>query len=291
MKAIELDAAGLTLQACAHGPDDAPPLLALHGWLDNAASFTRLAPLLDTHRLIALDLPGHGRSAHLPPGPLVHYDLPVYVAAVLAAADALALQRFDLLGHSLGAGIASLLAAAAPDRIRRLVLIEGLGPLPDDPGRTLQRFRDAAARRIQQRARRLRHFADPREAVAARCVAGGLDEDNARLIVERGLARDGKGWRWSSDPRLTLPTPVRLDEAQIRRLLKGIVAPTALLLARPQTPYLPVDMLRERAQHVPDIRIDFLDGGHHLHMQHPDAVAKHVQAHLAGADAHGMEAL
>ena len=289
MTALELDAAGLTLEACVHGADDAPPLLALHGWLDNAASFARLAPLLPAHRLIALDLPGHGRSAHLPPGPLVHYDLPVYVAAVLAAADALALDRFDLLGHSLGAGIASLLAAAAPDRVRRLVLIEGLGPLPDDPERTLQRFREAASRRVQARARRLRHFADPDEAVAARTAAGGLAGDDARLIVERGLARDGKGWRWSSDPRLTLPTPVRMEETQVRRLLAGIAAPTALLLARPQTPYLPVAMLRERAAQVADIRIEFLDGGHHLHMQHPDAVATRVLAHLAGVESPAPE--
>ncbi len=115
MKEIAVDAAGLSLVACVHGEDDAPPLLALHGWLDNAASFAPLATHLHGHRLIALELPGHGRSAHLPAGAFVHYGMADYVAAVLAAADALELDTFDLLGHSLGAGIASLVAAAAPD--------------------------------------------------------------------------------------------------------------------------------------------------------------------------------
>lgn len=56
------------LSALQWGQPDAPPLLALHGWLDNAASFARLAPLLAKHRrAIALDMPGHGHSAHLPP--------------------------------------------------------------------------------------------------------------------------------------------------------------------------------------------------------------------------------
>jgi pimeloyl-ACP methyl ester carboxylesterase len=284
MNAVALDAAGLGLKACVHGAADAPPLLALHGWLDNAASFAHLAPYIDTHRLIALDLPGHGHSAHLPAGPFVHYTLPDYVAAVLAAADALALQRFDLLGHSLGAGIASLLAAAAPERIGRLFLIEGLGPLPDDPARTLQRFRDATGRRSRQRARRLRRFAHVADAVAARTAASGMEAAWARPIVERALVRQDDGYRWRSDPRLTLPTPVRLAETQIRTLLAGIRAPTALLLARPQTPYLPVAMLRERAACVDDIRIAFMDGGHHLHLEHPEAVGVQLRQHLGGLD-------
>lgn len=288
MNEVSLDAAGLALKACIHGPDTAPPLLALHGWLDNAASFAPLAPHLERHRLIALDLPGHGRSAHLPPGPFVHYGLADYVAAVLAAADALQLPQFDLIGHSLGAGIASLLAAAAPDRVRRLFLIEGLGPLADDPQRTLERFRDACGRRARRRPRRLRAFASIDEAVAARMAAGGLTTEQAQPIVERGLDRDGESWRWSTDPRLTWPTPVRLAESQIRALLAGITAPTALLLARPSTPYLPEDMLRERASHMADIRIQFMDGNHHLHMQHAGSVAKLVRTHMddTGA-AHG----
>lgn len=284
MNEIGIDAAGLALHACIHGPDTAPPLLALHGWLDNAASFSPLAPYLEDHRLVALDLPGHGRSAHLPPGPFVHYGLPEYVAAVLAAADALELDRFDLLGHSLGAGIASLVAAAVPDRVRRLFLIEGLGPLADDPQRTLDRFRDAAGRRSRRRPRRLRAFASVDEAVAARIAAGGLRTDQARPIVERGLDRDDSGWRWSSDPRLTWPTPVRMAETQVRALLAGIAAPTALLLARPVTPYLPEAQLRERASCVADTDLAYIDGGHHLHLDHPEAVATRIRRHLSGTD-------
>ena len=48
-------------------------------------------------------------------------------------------------------------------------------------------------------------------------------------------------------------------------------------------------MLRERAAQVADIRIEFLDGGHHLHMEHPDAVATRVLAHLAGAESPAPE--
>jgi pimeloyl-ACP methyl ester carboxylesterase len=149
VKPVELRAATPfgELAALQWGDPGAPPLLALHGWLDNAASFAPLAPLLAAHRrVIALDLPGHGHSAHLPKG--VHrYNNLDQVDPILDFADALKLERFDLLGHSLGAGIASLAAAAAPARIGKLLLIEGLGPLADDGSQTLSRWRDAHAQR------------------------------------------------------------------------------------------------------------------------------------------------
>src|SRR3546814_5071589 len=84
--------APLQLAAQVWGNDTSPPLLALHGWLDNAGSFPRLAPLLATeYQVIALDLPGHGHSDHLAAGARYHYLH--YAPLVLAAADALSLDR------------------------------------------------------------------------------------------------------------------------------------------------------------------------------------------------------
>lgn len=263
------------LAALQWGDADASPLLALHGWLDNAASFVRLAPLLAGHRrLIALDLPGHGHSAHLPNG--VHrYSNLDQVDHVLDFADALKLERFDLLGHSLGAGIASLTAAAAPARVGKLLLIEGLGPLADDGAQTLSRWRDAHAQRQASR-RPPRVFASVDLGIRARVAAGGLNAEEARPIVERNLIEAGGGFSWRSDPRLRLTTPLRIDEMQLRRLLKGIRSPTLLLLADPATPYLPPALMEARAACVEDIHVARLTGPHHLHVRHPRQVAQHL---------------
>ncbi len=261
------------LGALQWGDVDAPPLLALHGWLDNAASFIRLAPLLaHQRRVIALDLPGHGHSAHLPERAL-RYHVVDQVDFVLNAADALGLEGFDLLGHSLGAGIASLVAAAAPGRIDRLLLIEGLGTLADDGANTLPRWRDALKQRRRSR-RPPRVFPDIEQAVAARVAAGGLDADEARPIVTRNLGEVEGGYAWRSDPRLRLATPVRIAEPQIRSLIAGIEAPTLLLLADPATPYLPGAMMAARAACVANIRVEHIQGPHHLHIHCPDAVAR-----------------
>jgi pimeloyl-ACP methyl ester carboxylesterase len=267
----------LTLTAQIWGHADAPPLLALHGWLDNAGSYAFLAPLLATRwRVIALELPGHGHSSHLPAG--INYHYVDYVSAVLAAADALQLERYDLLGHSLGAGIASLVAAAKPQSIERLYLIEGLGPLGDDGSHTLQRFRDAFAA-ASAPGKALRVFRDVEQAVSARVHASGLRADLARPIVERGLTGVDGGYRWRSDPRLTRPSAARLAESQAHALLAGIEAPTALLLSKPATPYLPSAMMAQRASLLARIDITLMDGGHHLHLEHPQAVADWLFAH------------
>jgi pimeloyl-ACP methyl ester carboxylesterase len=266
----------LSLSAQVWGSEALPPLLALHGWLDNAGSFALLAPVLATRfRVIALELPGHGHSDHLTAG--ASYRYLDYVQAVLTAADALGLELYTLLGHSLGAGIAALVAATSPQRIERLWLIEGLGPLGDDGSHTLQRFRDAYAPRVDN-AKPLRVFHNIAQAVSARSMVSGLPPELAQPIVERGLIEADGGWRWRSDPRLTRPSPVRLAESQIHALLHGIEAPTALLLAQPATSYLPGAPMQARADCVPNITVSHMDGGHHLHLEHPAAVAAWIDA-------------
>nr|WP_255699628.1 alpha/beta hydrolase [Luteimonas sp. Y-2-2-4F] len=253
------------------GRPGGPRVLALHGWLDNAASFLPLAPYLGEVDLVAPDLPGHGHSGHLPPG--VEYTFAGAVHDVLDIADALGWERFGLLGHSMGAGIASLVAAGCPQRVERLVVIEALGALPEDPARTAERLREAVAARRALRGKRLRVFADAEPAVRARMQANGLSAASARLLVERGLAEVEGGAAWSSDPRLTVPTMTRMTDAQVDDLVAGIGCPTRVIYADPPQAYLPEPERSRRAGLLPRGELAVLPGGHHLHMEDPAAVA------------------
>ena len=253
------------------GTAGAPKVLALHGWLDNAASFVPLSRRLDGIELVALDLPGHGASAHLPLA--AGYTVVNMARAVFAAADALGWDRFGLLGHSLGAGVASLMTAAAPQRIERLLAIEALGALAEDEARTAVRLREAFCETRSAR-RPLRLFADATSAVCARVQAGGIHEDAARLLVERGIIKVGDdGFTWRSDPRLTRDTAVRLSEAQVRDLLAAIECPVRVIYAEPAQRYFPEALRRARFDCLENGELVVLDGGHHLHMEQPDAVA------------------
>ncbi|TQM16670.1 epoxide hydrolase [Pseudoxanthomonas sp. 3HH-4] len=260
------------------GDGDGPRVLALHGWLDNAASFIPLAAHLPGVELVAPDLPGHGRSAHLAPG--AEYTSGVAVNAVLDIADALGWETFSLLGHSMGAGIASLVATSVPDRVRRLVVIEALGGLTETVERTADRWREAIAAARALPGKQLRVFTDLAAPVRARMQANQLSEPAARLLVERGVRPVEGGFVWSSDPRLTLPTPQRLSEAQLARLVAGIECPTTVIYADPPQAYFPEPLRTQRAALLPDGRLHVLAGTHHLHMEDPAAVAARMQAFL-----------
>lgn len=270
---LTLDLPHLRLAARAWGDPARPRLLALHGWLDNAASFDRLAPLLcEEFHIVALDLPGHGRSGHRPPGTWYHYV--DYLGDVLAAAYALGWKRFGLLGHSLGGAVASVLAAACPEIVERLLLVEALGPLPGDGGQTLAQLQRALHQRGALQEKNLRVFADEEQAAQARVRANDLSAGAARVLVSRSLRAVDGGFVWSSDPRLTLASPQRFVEAQVLALLDGIRAPTQLVLADPPPPFLPRSLIDARIARVSGIEVVRLAGHHHLHLEDPEPVAR-----------------
>jgi len=262
------------------GTPGQPRVLALHGWLDNAASFVPLAAHLDGLDLVAPDIPGHGRSTHLAPG--ADYSFAAAVHTVLDIADALGWERFALLGHSMGAGIGSLVAAGSPQRVERLVAIEALGALAEAPERTVARLRDAITATRALPGKRLRVFPDIATAAQARMQANGLSDGAARLLVERGLVPVDGGYAWSSDPRLTLPTMIRTTEAQVEDLVRGIECPTRVVYADPAQPYLPDPLRRRRAALLPRGELVVLPGTHHLHMETPAAVADAIAGFLGG---------
>ncbi|BAV95826.1 hydrolase [Lysobacter enzymogenes] len=277
MQEFVVDTAFGRLAGLRNGRTQAPKLLALHGWLDNAASFVPLAPWLDGFDLVAPDLPGHGASAHLPVA--AEYTLIAAARAALAVADALGWQHFHLLGHSLGGATASFVAAATPQRVDKLLLIEALGSLSESEERVGARLREAFAGMAAIDGKQLRVFSDIATAIKARVIANDLSEPAARLLVERGVAPvrgDGgaAGFVWRSDPRLTLTSALRMNEAQMRALIRAIDSPTCMVWADPAQSYMPDAVRRERAALLRDGELHIHAGTHHLHMEQPQLVGE-----------------
>lgn len=266
-----------------NGNAGAPKLLALHGWLDNAASFVPLAPWFAGYDLVAPDLPGHGASAHLPAA--AEYSLVTGARTALAIADALGWQRFHLLGHSLGGATSSFVAAATPQRVDKLLLVEALGSLAESEDRVGTRLREAFAGLAAASGRPLRVFPDIASAVRVRMAANDLSEPAARLLVERGIApvrgeQRPDGFTWRSDPRLTLTSALRMSEAQMRSLIGAIECPTCMVWADPAQSYMPDALRRERAALLRRGELHTLPGTHHLHMEKPREVGELFQNFL-----------
>lgn len=275
---FELDAGGLRVAGLRAGTRGGTPVLALHGWLDNAASFVPLAARLPALDWALVDLPGHGLSDPLPAD--AAYTTPQAIVQVLAIMDALGWERCVLLGHSMGAAIASLVAAVAPRRTQALVAIEALGGLAAPASQTVERLRAHVAALAAFSDKQLRVFTDIAAPVRARMLANQLDEASARLLVERGVRPVAGGWSWRSDPRLMLPTAVRMTEEQVRDVLGAIQCPAQVIYATPAQPYFPEPERSQRAALLAHGRLHTLPGHHHLHMDQPEAVAAVIRDFL-----------
>jgi pimeloyl-ACP methyl ester carboxylesterase len=102
-------------------PGDDPPVVLLHGLLDSAVGWDRLARSLSCS-CIAFDLPGFGRSDRA-----TQASIPAFAADVIDALDELGVRECTLVGHSLGGAVATVMAEMRPDRVRSLVLLAPAG--------------------------------------------------------------------------------------------------------------------------------------------------------------------
>ncbi len=276
---LEIVIPGLTLAVKSWGPRDAKPVLSAHGWLDNAATFDRLAPMLDGFRLVAFDFPGHGRSQHRPAG--VAYHFIDWVPIFFDVADALGWPTFSLLCHSMGAASASLAAGTFPERIERMVLIDGLGPWSAPADKAPDQLAKAIEERRILSEKSARVFATPDDAAQTVAEVHGLSPENARYLVDRGLEqRDDGQWRFSYDLHLRGASSLYMTEEQVLAFLRRVTCPSMLI--RP-TDGWPTDMerLRARVDAVAGMRLVEVDGGHHVHLEHPERIAELVQDFLS----------
>jgi pimeloyl-ACP methyl ester carboxylesterase len=248
------------------GDTEKTPILALHGWLDNAGSMQALLAHLHGQlgaTALALDLPGHGCSEHT--AAQHHAPFVDYVDAVLHAMDSANFAKVDLIGHSMGGGIACLFAAAFPERVRRLILLDSIGPLSGDVEKTSSELRRGILARRSQKTPPA--YASPFDALAARDGAFGIESAQAKPIVQRGLMQSADGlYRWRNDPRLLQASPMRFAEAQVLALLHAIAAPVLLVLAKPRTAFLQATSMQHRLDCIAQLELLEVEGNHHLHV-------------------------
>ncbi len=273
---------GLEYAALSWGEVGQPVILALHGWLDNALSFSRLGPLLEGYRVVAVDLSGHGHSAHRSLDSTYHIwdDLPQLVDIV----NALGGEQITLLGHSRGASVATLLAAALADRCNKLVLIDGFLPAFGDDkngAHQLERFVNERRKYLSRSERIFKsidEFSERREQY-------GFSRDSAQQLAPRALEIVPEGFRLRSDPRLFATSAVYLNAVQRRQLYEQLT-PSVLSIIAKDGLLTQVASAETLLEHMSEYLFDYqsivIEGSHHLHMEEAsvDGVASAVLAFL-----------
>lgn len=230
-----------------------PPLLCLHGAGGSHTHWGHaLAGLADVARVIAPDLPGHGRSA--PPG---RTSVAAYGAAALALLDELGLERALLAGHSMGAAAALEAALAAPERVAGLALV-------------------GAAARLRVAPALLAGLADGPEAAIADLVAAMYPGPSAHL-------RPAAAAEYLRDPATLRADFLACDGWDARGPVAGLRCRT-LVVCGEADGLTPPKLARELAGLIPGARLELLPAvGHVPMLEAPGAVVAALRGWVAGA--------
>jgi len=263
---ISFDLKDTVLTGLQQGKAEQPIVLCLHGWLDNAASFVPLMNKLQGYQVIAIDWPGHGHSSHR--GQDAHYHFIDYVYDLLLLFEHNQWEAIDIVAHSMGGMIASAFAAAFPEKVNSLTLIDSIGFISLEAEQSTEQLRNGMLSRLKEKTKRKTIHPTLASAVNARKQVSDLTDENAKLIVERGsqLLEDGITWR--ADSRLRNTSPYRLTLAQAKQFIKDIKKPVQLIYGDKGPEFVSHGLV-----HYGPLFGDFsahkLSGGHHIHMEQP----------------------
>ena len=266
------------------GNPEAPPLILQHGGRDHCRSWDWVAEELarDWH-VIAPDLRGHGDSAWAPDG---NYEMNMFVYDFAQLVHTLGRDSVTIVAHSLGGNVATRFAGLYPEKVRKLVNIEGLGPSPKvraerEAKGYANRFRKWVEDKRKASARIPRRY-DSIEAAFARMKEenGFLTDDQARHLTVHGASRNEDGtWSWKFDPYLNVWPFDEVPEDRTNELWASITCPILFLYgadswaSNPETD--------GRAMVFQDHRVsEFENAGHWLHHDQFDRFMREVRAFL-----------
>lgn len=267
-----------TLRALTWGSPEKPVILALHGWLDNAASYVELAPLLaKDYYVVALGFPGHGHSDHLPESLDYHFDDAVKMVARVI--EQLSQERVIMMGHSLGGAVASVVAATFPEKVSRLIMIDALGAISKESVAVPGRLQIAVSAFNAAEKQTKRSYQDYKDMIHLRSRLNHVSESVITPLVERAIIHTEHGYTWRFDRRLSLIELIHFTEQEVRESLQKIQAPT-LLIEAVDGILTDNEFLSERKALIANLTSVQLLGGHHLHLANAPAVAEVISDFL-----------
>jgi pimeloyl-ACP methyl ester carboxylesterase len=271
----------LKLQFWDWGTEGKPALILVHGGLDHARNWDWVAKALrDDYHIYALDLRGHGNSAWAP-GAL--YSIAEHILDVSVLADIINQFPVRIIGHSLGAITTLLYAGVYPDRVARLVAIEGVGlPLQDGRYSAPERIR-RWIEKVRELESRTQHSYPNLAAAVARMKEANpfLSDEVARHLTLHGTNWNADGsiiWKFDNYARLFPPYGANLQETA--EILRKVECPALLFWGRQSFAKDPeTDPLAQEIANRHIVKVD--QAGHWLHHDQLEIFLRETREFLA----------
>lgn len=269
------------------------PVLALHGWQDNAGTFDKLIPLLAKDiSFLAIDLPGHGKSSHYPPG-MQYYLFWDGVALIRRIVKHFKWEKVALMGHSLGGALSFIYAASFPDEVSKLISLDIAGPTVRDQkslasatGGCIDKFLEYEHLKIENMpCYGYQEMID----LVVDAYDGSVDEAGVKILMKRGMAplpKEAKksGYCFARDVRLKVSimgmftTEQVLSYAErIKCQVLNIRAEPGMKFHKPEVYEMVIEAMRGSAEFVIFKKVP---GTHHVHLVNPERIASDIDDFL-----------
>ena len=268
------------------GNESAPPMLLVHGNRDHCRNWDWVAQSLrDRYHIIAPDLRGHGDSQWVYGS---NYAMIDYVYDIAQLLDQKRLSPITLIGHSLGGSIVLQYAGIYPERIARVVSIEGFGPPPQ---MIEERARQPASERMRRwiegvhgmASRMPRCYENLEHAVARMQEANPhRSPEQAKHLTIHGTHQNEDGsFTWKFDNYVRVFSPYAFNSTEAREMWSRIGCPT--LLIRGTESWASDPVADGRAAHFPNAEAQKIEGaGHWVHHDQLDRFLEVVERFLEG---------
>jgi pimeloyl-ACP methyl ester carboxylesterase len=281
-----VDVRGLKIHYLEWGKPNGQPFVLLHGWRDHAQTWRYFVDAFQQKAdrplwIIAPDHRGHGDSDWVGAGGYYHF--PDYVHDLDCVIGSLNVSAINLIGHSMGGTISFLYTGAFPQRVKKLALVEGIGPLGsafgDAPPRMRKFLTDMKAMR-ERTTVDFDSFEYPSLAEAAQRfhrVNPRLDAERAFELTSWGMRMNEHGrWVWKFDPlhRTTSPQPFYAEQAI--EFYRHIECPVLVITGTESKQTPRPDMQKRMAALSNHSRVDIARAGHMVHQDNPEALAETI---------------